>query len=76
MKTYRNDDLLTRAELREVKHFRELREAKQASLDLPILPPPDTRYRQMVMTHYFGTDNEWHELAGFENCVLNVGWDK
>jgi hypothetical protein len=73
MLTRRNDDLLTRGELRAVKHFRELREAKQAPLDMPILPPPDARYRQMVITHYEGTDGLWHELTGFDNCVLNVG---
>ncbi len=50
MKTYRNDDLLTRSELRAVKHFRELRERPQFSLDLPIDPPYDPRRHPYVVT--------------------------
>jgi hypothetical protein len=55
--------------------FAELRKRKQLPLDLPIMPPPYTRYRQMVITAYMGTDNQWHELKGFENCILNCEWE-
>jgi len=61
VKTYRNDDLLTRKELREVKRFRELREAKQASLDLPVTPPYDARRHPYVVTGIGRRDG-----AGFE----------
>lgn len=50
MITRRNDDLLTRSELRAVKHFRELRERPQLSLDLPIEPPYDPRRHPYVVT--------------------------
>jgi len=51
--------------------FADLRKRRQMPLDLPLTAPPDARHRPMVMTHYYGKDNEWHELKGFENCVLN-----
>ena len=46
----RNDDLLTRSELREVKRFRELRQRPQFPLDLPIMPPYDPRCHPYIVT--------------------------
>ena len=72
VKTHRNDDLLTRGELRAVKHFRELRERPQLSLDLPIEPPYDPRRHPYIVTHIARKDG-----AGFveDNSGILIYFD-